>query len=99
MDYEEVVERYGEENTALYTVKTKEETNRDCACERSAGSNANTNPRHNNARFALNRTRTEAKLVASNNIRNGEEIFLAYGRSYRFNENTSHSTTHKHKSI
>jgi hypothetical protein len=86
LDDEELDERYGEDNTAPYAVNTKEDTNRDCACERSAGSSASTSAGHNNAKFALNRTRTEAKLVASKNIKNGEEIFVAHGRSYRLKE-------------
>jgi hypothetical protein len=98
LDDEELDERNGEDNTAPYAVNTKEDTNRDCACERSAGSSANTSAGHNNAKFAVNRTRTEAKLVASKNIKNGEEIFLVYGRSFRLNEpNTSHSTKYRRK--
>lgn len=98
LDDEELDERYGEDNTAPYAVNTKNDTNRDCACERSGGSRANTSPGHNNAKFALNQTRTEAKLVASRNIKNGEEIFLAYDRSSRLNEpNTSHSTKYHRK--
>jgi hypothetical protein len=98
LDDEELDERYEGENTAPYAVNTKEDANRDCACERSVGSSANTSAGHNNATFAVDRTRTEAKLVASKNIKNGEEIFLAYGRSYRLNElNTSHSTKYHRK--
>jgi hypothetical protein len=86
LDDEELDERYREDNTAPYAVNTKKDTNRDCACERCAGSSASTSAGHNNAKFALNRTRTEAKLVASKNIKNGEEIFVAHGRSYRLKE-------------
>jgi hypothetical protein len=79
LDDEELDERYGEENTAPYAVNTKEDTNRDCACERSAGSSANTSAGHSNAKFALNRTHTEAKLVASRILRTVRRSFWHMG--------------------
>jgi flagellar hook protein FlgE len=83
--------RYGK-YTAPYAVECKKDCNVDCACERGVGSNANTNPNHNNATFSVNRARNTVKIVASKNIRNGDEIFLSYGKSFKLNEPTEHNT-------
>jgi hypothetical protein len=96
IDDEELEERYGN-NTAPYALETKEDSNVDCACERGVGSSANSKPNHNNARISINRRKNEAKLVATKNIKNGEEIFLSYGPSFRFDERTSHRTVYRRK--
>jgi hypothetical protein len=83
--------RYGK-YTAPYAVECKKDCNVDCACERGVGANANTNPNHNNATFSVDRGRKTVKIKASKNIRNGEEIFLSYGRSFKLNEPTQHVT-------
>jgi hypothetical protein len=41
----------------------------------SEDSNGNSKPNHNNARISISRHKNEAKLVATKNIKNGEEIF------------------------
>ncbi len=65
----------------------------DSALKRGIGSLANTNPSHNNARFAIDRINKTTSLKATKNIRNNQEIFVSYGRAYRLHEpNTSFTT-------
>jgi SET domain-containing protein len=94
IDDEELEDRYGP-YTAPYAVKSKNDSNVDCACERGVGSNANTYPNHNNATFSINRKKNEVKIVATKHIHNDEEIFLSYGRSYKLNEPTESETVYR----
>jgi len=91
IDDDELVERY-DYQTAPYAVKQKRNCNVDCACRRCVASNANTLAGHNNASFSVNNRQNVVKVVATKNIKNGDEIFLSYGKSYKFNENAEHST-------
>jgi hypothetical protein len=91
---EELIERYGQ-YTAPYAVESKDDSYVDCACERGVGSNANTYPNHNNARFIVNRAKNQVKIVATKNIRNDTEIFLSYGRSFKMDEPTEHETVYR----
>jgi hypothetical protein len=74
IDDEDLEERHGN-HTAPYGLGTKEDSHVDCACERGVGSNANTKANHNNAGISINSRKNEAKLAATKNIKNGEEIF------------------------
>lgn len=93
----QIDERYSEyENaTAPYAFKTlKKNSYIDSACKRGAGSFANTKPNAQNAR--LSRT---GSLYATKNIKNGEEIFVSYGRQYKFKDArcNTHNTRYKKK--
>lgn len=84
IDIDELIERYGNK-TAPYTIEIREDDlYEDGAIERGVGAIANTKPNHNNATISIYRGR--ASLKASKNIRNGEEIFLSYGRSFKVNQ-------------
>jgi hypothetical protein len=72
------------ENTAPYTVKIKRDLNVDCGCKRGVGALANTRPHFNNSTLSV--FRNKAFIKATRNIKNNEEIYLAYGRSYKINE-------------
>ncbi len=92
LDENDIIHRYTENYTAPYTVQVQKNLFQDCACERSAGSLANqgfgTGPFRNNAELYA-RTNTqihEIFLRAKRDILNGQEIFLAYGRAYRMDE-------------
>lgn len=84
--------RYGEDNTAPYTIQVGKDAFIDCACKRGVGSTTNCNKGHHNATFSTNQRNQTAKLVATKNIRNGDEVFVSYGSDYRFEENVSHTT-------
>ncbi len=86
-----LIQRY-DDKTAPYAVQVGKDAYVDCGCKRGVGSIANTSKGHNNATFSVNPRNKTAKLVATKNIKNNEEIFLSYGNSYQFDENVSHST-------
>lgn len=78
--------------TAPYAVKVSNNVIIDCACRRGVGSLANTYPNHNNA--ALSAYHGRARIKATKNIRNNQEIFCSYGNSYKLQEQgVSHKTT------
>lgn len=89
-------DRY-DDNTAPYAARLKRNVVCDAACERSAGSLANSgnNANQNNAILRANyRTNPQKiQLKASRIIRNNTEILLDYGDEYRFDDDTHHTTT------
>jgi hypothetical protein len=88
---EELNDRY-QDKTAPYTVQLNKDKFIDGAKIRGVGSLANTKPNHNNATISV--YRSKASIKASKNIKNGDEIYLSYGRSYRLKEpGVSHETT------
>jgi hypothetical protein len=90
IDQTELVDRYAQ-HTAPYAVQAGADRFIDAACDRCIGSIANTRPRGQNVRFSVYRGRVSLK--ATQNIRNGQEIFLAYGGQYRLEEpGVSHRT-------
>lgn len=90
IDLEELESRY-DDKTAPYTVKISKDVYEDGAKFRGVGTLANTYAGHNNATLSVYRGR--AKLKATKNIRNGDEIYLSYGRAYQLNEpDVEHST-------
>ena len=82
---EELNDRYGD-LTAHYGVQITKNDYIDSALKRGVGSLANTNGGHNNAKFSINPRNHSASLKATRAIKAGQEIYLAYGRSYKLNE-------------
>ena len=93
----ELNRRYGDD-TAPYTVEYKKGHFIDAACKRGIGSLANHRPsRLANAKFVLTRSRQTnridgVKLVATKSIRNDTEIFVNYGREYKFRDRGTNET-------
>jgi hypothetical protein len=83
IDLDTLEERY-DEYTAPYAVRISANSFEDGAKVRGIGSLANTRPGHNNATLSIYQGR--ASLKATRNIKNGEEIYLSYGRAYRLHE-------------
>jgi SET domain-containing protein len=86
--------RYGSEDKAgdfaPYAVQMSRDKYMDCACERGIGSYANAhNSRNNNSRYAIQNTNNTVVLRATKKIREGQEIFVSYGRNY-FKPNNAH---------
>jgi hypothetical protein len=79
---EEINERY-RGLTAPYAVALNNHEFIDSALERGVASTANTLPNHNNASFAIDNRNKRASIRATRNIKQGEEILLSYGRSYK----------------
>jgi len=83
IDKDELISRYSNK-TAPYTIQVSKNRYEDGSVVRGVGSLANTKPNHNNATISI--SNGTAKLKATKNIRNGDEIFLSYGKSYKVNE-------------
>jgi SET domain-containing protein len=102
IDEEELNERYGNK-TATYTVQINN-TGRyeDGAVHRGIGTliNSPSGTRHKpNCRFSIGQDHY-AHIVALKNIKNGEELFLSYGRQYKFHEeNVETATNHRKYNI
>lgn len=89
---EELIERHGDK-TAPYAIGVSnadvEEGERefeDGACVRCVGSIANTRARFDQCNARFSRYQGEARLMATKNIRNGQEIFVWYGHDYNLDE-------------
>ena len=93
IDRNELINRYGDgEETAPYAIQISQNRFEDASIIRGIGSLANTKANHNNSTISL--SRGFARLKATKNIRNGDEIYLSYGRAYRLNDpGVSYSTT------
>lgn len=65
-----------------YVVKMGANKYMDTACMRSAGSFANANPSHNNAKLAIDNAHNTVNIKATKRIKAGEEVFLSYGSHY-----------------
>jgi hypothetical protein len=78
-------QRYGQ-YTAPYAIRIGPNTISDGALRRTVGSLANTRPGHNNATISVNPQMRTAKIKATQPIRNNNEIFVSYGRSYQLHQ-------------
>ena len=94
LNTEELHQRY-DKYTAPYAVQLKTNTYIDAARVRGVGSLANHNNKLKNAEFITDyRSQPQqVKLRAIKDIKNNSEIFISYGKDYKFNEPTSHSTS------
>jgi hypothetical protein len=86
-------QRYLQENTAPYAITINHTWAEDAALSRGVGAFANQALRATqiNAKFSAprpgtNLPRRHTRLVATKNIRNGQEIFIDYGNVYRLHE-------------
>ena len=87
--------RYGD-YTAPYGLSDDRQRNiEDGACKRGPGTLANHAP-NANAKYSMSRPKGRTpffRLVATAEIRNGQEIFCSYGDNYLFDEPTQHTTS------
>eukprot|EP01031_Cornospumella_fuschlensis_P034910 gene34910-42276_t len=93
---DELAERY-DGHTAPYAVELSKTQAIDSACKRGVGSLGNTNPGGNNATLAISTANKTASIKATKNIRNGQEVFISYGRSYRMDDGGTHKTVNVRK--
>ena len=95
IDDKELVNRYGKNNLAPYTIKLANNKYIDCACKRSQGAYINSfrGGSGNNARFIINNKYDRVRLQATRNIKSGQEIFVSYGSNYFKKE--VHVSSHK----
>ena len=90
IDRAELNRRY-HHHTAPYALQVRGDNNNplyiDAATIRGVGSLSNHRAgHHQNARLVVNFQNNTARLRATKNIRNGEEIFVSYGHQYDVNE-------------
>ena len=83
--------RYGDK-TAPYALQLSQNRYRDAACARGVGSMINHDGRRANVSFAVNHRAKTVSIKAKRNLRNGEELFLSYGRDYRMNDGSRYVT-------
>jgi len=88
---QEILEERYSRNTAPYGVELRAGRKEDGALFRGIGTLINHNPRKQNCRIAVNRS-NKAQIICLRTVRNGSELFVSYGRSYRFNEDVETST-------
>lgn len=94
IDVDTLKKRY-DLSTAPYGVGITRTQFEDGACIRGVGSMANHNAsRASNARFSISRTKGKSRIIlkATKAIRNGDEVLINYGRDYKWDEGTHHST-------
>ena len=88
----QLTRRYGN-FTAPYAFQVKHNTIIDAACNRGVGSTANTSRgtafKPNAKLYSHN---GNGYIKATSNIRNGDEIFVPYGASYKLNDGSVYST-------
>ena len=94
---DEINEQYGEDNTAPYAVEYKQNQAIDSASKRGVASLANHKPRrYINAELVPKKDNTRrivgVQIQATKRIFHGDEIFVNYGRTYRFDDDTRYST-------
>ena len=84
---EEIIRRY-ERKTAPYAIALKKNTKIDASLERSIASHTNHKRQNANCEFIVGRDNGQSciKIRALKDIRNGQELFVNYGRFYKFNE-------------
>ena len=99
IDEDELNRRYGDK-TAPYAVQINDDGRyEDAATHRGIGSLMNSPSGTKfkpNCRFSIGRDKM-AYIVAVKNIKNGEELYLSYGRQYRFKESNVATTTNNKK--
>jgi len=88
INLDELIDRYGNK-TGPYAIMISKNRYEDGGC----GSLANTLSGHNNATLSISKGFACLKCVK--NIHNGNEIYLSYGKSYKFNEPGVESYTSK----
>lgn len=90
-----ILDRYGD-YTAPYGLEITQDRYTDGALRRGLGSLINHKPdKYANVRFSIKRNKQEVNLVATKTIRNKKELFVNYGRRYKFNEpGVYYSTNH-----
>lgn len=97
IDEETLFSRYGE-YTAPYAIFLDNGLTEDNATKRGIGSLINHKPQAQcNCYFLLDATDNRVYIVSSKKIKNGQELFVNYGRNYRFNEPGVQSSTNQSK--
>lgn len=94
-------QRYHGKTTAPYALQITANKFIDSACLQSIGAKANTGRGtfKNNAKFRVQHSRPFARIVATKNIKNGEEVFVSYGGAYKLDGTQKSGVKPKQKVI
>jgi hypothetical protein len=87
-------ERYGDK-TAPYAVQLSKNRFRDGGCARGVGSLLNHDSRRANVAFSVNQNAKTVSIKATRNLKNGEELFVNYGREYQMRDGSKYVTISK----
>ena len=96
IDKDELEDRY-DITTAPYTVLVKKDKYIDSALVRGIGSLINHMPKKKNCKFSVSHVKGTVNIIATKNIRNNDEIYLSYGRQYKFNDAKTSTNSNKYK--
>ena len=94
IDNDTLSERYGNKN-APYAIELSKNRYRDAGCARGVGSLLNHDSRRANVAFSINQSSKTASIKATRNLKNGEELFVNYGRQYRMRDGSKFETVSK----
>ena len=94
IDKDMITERYGE-NTAPYGIQMSQNRYRDAGSARGVGSLINHDSRRANVAYSVDQRAKTVSIKAKRNLKNGEELFVSYGRAYRMNDGSKYTTTTK----
>ncbi len=83
--------RYGDK-TAPYAIQLTHEWYRDASCERGVGSLINHDSKKANVKFSVNQQSKTVSIKAKRNLKNGEELFVSYGREYKMHDGSKYIT-------
>jgi SET domain-containing protein len=80
--------------TAPYAIELNQNTVIDSAGKRGIGSliNSGRNTYPNNCKFSIDNRNSKVNIKATRNIYAGNELYIPYGHSYKFNETTRYET-------
>jgi SET domain-containing protein len=88
IDRDVLLQRY-DVHTAPYGIQYSQNEYIDSALLRGIGSLINhTRVKDTNVKFSVDRRNHEINLVATKNIKNGQELLVNYGRNYHFDDGT-----------
>ena len=93
----ELDERYGKSDIdySPYAVQMSTDKFMYCSCFRGLGSYANCKTGNNNAKLVVSNPHNTVNVKATKNIKEGQEIFVSYGKNYFRDINTEHRTVKK----
>jgi SET domain-containing protein len=91
IDKDTLEKRYGNK-TAPYAVQLSKTSFRDGGCARGVGSLLNHDSRRANVTFSVNQNSKTVSIKATRNLKNGEELFINYGREYTMRDGSKYVT-------
>ncbi len=92
IDKDTLEERYGNK-TAPYGIQLSRNQYRDAGCARGVGSLINHDSQRANVMYSVDQRAKTVSIKAKRNLKNGEELFISYGRDYRMEDGSKYATS------